>query len=325
MDVLFQRHYVSKPEHVKPLEEIVERTIDASKMVRGDALLCVRIAYRPSIDDSTYSDVCKQISRLKGHAFSTTLEQSTEIPGTSYNGAGTGLSSMLFNSAVYQTIDKEPPVIISMDGDQYPINDVRLIEASKELSKRLRNINAPFGVGARTHVVLSADPKMNELRQIHEMFQSYIANKFFIVSNPQNLDLSDVSPCYRELRDSTPGFYAFNHGSPKASEIMSDLKKSGEKACFKGFALDYTLPVLLAKKEQKIEHLYVPTNAEHPSVKHSKDAVEGLIREQTHEVLQTVVGEFYMNKISSSSVVDELSGFFAKEDIRYVQNVMMTA
>lgn len=327
MNVLFQRHYVSKPEHVKSLEGVVDRTIEASKIIRDDALLGISVAYKPNLDDSIYFDVCKQLSRLKGYTFTNILEQSTEIPRTSYNGAGTGLSSMLFNSLIFKTIDKEEPVIITMDGDQYLINDVDLIEASKELSKRLKNNKTVLGLGARTHIKMSANLEMDKLRKLHEMFQSYMSYPMLDLSNPnpRNLDLSDVPICYKELKESTPGFYAVNHDSPLMAEVINDFKESAKKANLRGFAFDYYLTLLVASKNHKIEYVYVPTNSGHPNIRRSREAIEKLIIEQTHEVLQTNIRDLYLKNIQSEDTIEAISNYFDINDVRYVQNLMMSS
>ena len=116
-NIVFQRHWISNPNHVESLRKGIDRTIEASEKV--DWTLGIRIAHPKKVASKEYKDayesMTKELSRLKSHDISFFVEPTTGSGG-SYNGAGASLYSNLFGHFMTHMSDKRDITSFSMEG-----------------------------------------------------------------------------------------------------------------------------------------------------------------------------------------------------------------
>jgi hypothetical protein len=325
-----QRHWVSNTDHIGSLRKGIERTIEASDKV--DWALGIRIAHPRKVDDlekrskfdEVYGKMMKESEKLKSHDISFFAEP-TSGRGGSYNGAGASLYSNLFGHFMTHMSDKKDVVAISMDMDQFFINDDDYIKALEKMTSIMRRKKQVYGIGARTSVKLNAEPLFDRKRKIHELVNSNIIKRNLDFYNPLNLDLSlldEEAPGYKDLGESSSGVYAINYGEERSMDLLRECYKATKVADFSGFAADYFMSIAAAEMDLDINHTYVPTNPMHPQV--NRD-VDELIQEQTHEQKKTDIRSRLESEIESYSCRNLLAEYYPEKEVDYTQNLMKNA
>jgi hypothetical protein len=301
---------------------VVDRTLEAREKV--DWRLGIRAVHPKKVDETLYRDMTKELSRLSSSGVEYVVEE-TGGHGGSYTGAGATLYGNLFGHFMTHMADRENIVAMSMDGDQFFINDENYLNALSHMSQRMRAQKQVYGMGGRTHVTLNADPVNDRKRKIHELVYSSLITHKLDFQNPSSLDLfflDKEAPGYRRFGEVSPGIYAINYFEDSSLDLLRKCFMATKVADFSGFAADYYMSIAAGDLGVGINHTYVPTNPMQPQTKRD---VDGLITEQTHELFKTDIGNKLRFKLENPDTKKTLSEYYPAEEVDYVVGLMRKA
>ena len=210
--------------------------------------------------------------------------------------------------------------------DQFPIDTEEALGLLNELGDKVEKDNALYALGSRDVPVVLGMHKVNSDRRIiHELFHTLAAPEgVYRVPNPP----ANVTPAYAAIGECTTGVSIMNHAHSSYPEMLKQMAIATQNANMAGNAADYYLAIR-APQLARIVTGYVRAN-ENPF--HGKQYPEQewvgsrkMIVTQTTELGKTDGRDNLYQALMNSSNTDRLSGFYPRQEVVEVKNLMLEA
>lgn len=307
------RHFINNP---ASLEEFKERMIDlewASEYSQSKAL-GLNFGLKLTVDESKMDSYA--LGCLRSQVFSSLPRNFWLLYDSVDRGPGTSFRQVLFNPSF-----SDSPTLVGMGClDQFLVDSPEALEQLNELYAKVEKDLALYANGSRdVPVVLASHPRNSNLRTIHELFHSLaIGSRKLRV--PESRE--GVTPAYREIGESTSGFYIINHAHPAFPELSRALASASRQNGMTGFATDY-FTSLYSSRLGEFATGYIPSKKnkfyEQKDEAQELEAVRKLVVGQTSALRSTEVRHILASTLRDPWRVNRISDFYPRQDVELVK------
>lgn len=299
---LYFRHYVHDEDTLARYKKIVNRVNRATKL--ADFVFNISVSYDPGMPVKLKDEVNKISVKL--------IENNVEFSVKVAHGAGFSLFNIIEENLSNMSVDRESFFVCCVDGDSYPIDDVKFLRQVRKIADEMAREGAILGLAQRTKIIL---PGASELyREIDEMaFALCLRGKLPVKKSV----LLKVPPAYAEFGDPVPGFYCLNMTHPKIGDLFRNMEEDMVKSDMTHFTGDFYL-VLAAAQMGRVVTDIVPLE-DNPPGSFSLDS----IRSKSSELGKTSMRKVYLAGIKSEENRALLEKHYRPGDVEKVRDTIL--
>jgi hypothetical protein len=285
-------------------KRIVNRVNRATKL--ADFSFNISVSYDPGMPVKLKDEVNKISVKL--------IENNVEFSVKVAHGAGFSLFNIIEENLSNMSVDRESFFVCCVDGDSYPIDDVKFLRQVRKIADEMARERAIIGLAQRTKIIL---PGASELyREIDEMvFALCLRGKMPVKRSV----LLRVPPAYAEFGDPVPGFYCLNMTHPKIGDLFRTMEEDMVKSDMTHFTGDFYL-VLAAAQMGRIVTDIVPLE-DNPPGSFSLDS----IRSKSRDLGRTSLRKVYLAGVKSEENRRLLEKHYPPEDVEKVRDTILKA
>lgn len=208
------------------------------------------------------------------------------------------------------------------DLDQFPIEEEFQLQAVIDLANKLITENKLFVSGSRNvPVILGQNKEANDLRIIHEAYNA-LAGKY---NSPTEIpEWANPNRIYKEVGESTSGFYLVNPNHIKFNEVLKIINQNQEMP-LKGFTIEYFIAILAGKLNAITSgYIYANTNP-FPKIPSTTEINSAKKRIQNVTTLfkNTIITKDLKSALLDKSNQEKLENYFDKELVKEVKELML--
>jgi len=299
---LYFRHYVHDEDTLARYKSIVNRVNRATRLT--DFAFGIVVSYDPGMPVHIKDELNKISVKL--------IENNVEFSVKVAHGAGFSLFNVIEESLSNMSIDRKSFFVCCVDGDSYPIDDVKFLRQVRKIVDDMERENAIIGLAQRTKIIL---PGASELyREIDEMvFALCLRGKMPVKKSV----LLKVPPAYAEFGDPVPGFYCLNMTHPKIGDLFRNMEADMVKSDMTHFTGDFYL-VLAAAQMGKMVTDIVPLE-DNPPGSFSIDNIAS----KSRELGKTSMRKAYLAGVKSEENRALLEKHYLPEDVEKVRETIL--
>lgn len=238
---VYFRHYVHDKDTMDTYKRIVVRTVKAAKL--ADFNFNILLNYHADLPREMKDELMVISEKL--------IERNVGLVAKRGYGAGTAFFDIVEEALSTAVVDRKQFVLIIIDGDAYPIDDVRFLRSIRKISEKVITTNSLLGLAQRTNVILPMasgnDPDSEMMREIDEI---YLAMAMPGLPAIETKEIRSP-PAYKKFGDPVPGFYCFNGTHPGLQKLFAGAEKDAIRANMSAYTGD-CYAVLAASKLGKI-------------------------------------------------------------------------
>lgn len=285
-------------------KKIVNRVNRATRLT--DFKFGIVVSYDPGMSVHLKDEVNKISVKL--------IENNVEFSVKVAHGAGFSLFNVIEENLSNMSVDRENFFVCCVDGDSYPIDDVRFLRQVRKITDEMAREGAILGLAQRTKIIL---PGASELyREIDEMaFALCLRGRLPVKKSV----LLKIPPAYAEFGDPVPGFYCVNMTHPKIGDLFRNMEEDMVKSDMTHFTGDFYL-VLAAAQMGKLVTDIVPLE-DNPMGSFSMEN----IRSKSRDLGRTSLRKVYLAGIKSEENRKLLEKHYPPESVEKVRDVILKA
>lgn len=302
---VYFRHYIKDDDTLQRYKKIVNRVNRATKLT--DFNFNILVNYDPSMSQKmkdAISDISKKL-----------IESDVEFSVRIGHGAGVALFDTMEEILSNMSMDRGDFLITVIDGDSYPIDDVKFLRQVRKLADSVHENGSILGLAQRSKVIL-AEGQMEIYREINELFFALAMKGNLPVKKSRELS---IPASYAELGDPVPGFYCINMTHPKTMQLFEQLEQDMKSADMTHYTGDHYL-VLAASQFGTIQTEIVPLEGNPPG-SFSFDSIV----QMSHEIGKTSLRKAYLQTVKSEENLKTLEKFYGRKEIEKVQETILKA
>lgn len=305
------RHFVGNEKEALEFKYITDSIIKAKSKSTGIQYKLSLNWPNPKIVPDKVKDIVKeQLNRLYDEG----------ITNESYEGFGTGYTYLKFISNNLAEANKnccdEQKIIFLIDGNQFDFSDDRVITGIRNISNKLTSDKRLVGLALRDYLKLAEDEDEDEIRRIEELYHLNVCPKIKI-SNPENIDTSNIHPAYLKYGDILPGMTGYNLNSDIFEDMLRIFRKDSKKVNLAEVQADY-YGIMLAGilVNQKNDIGFYSEIIPHSKIMRGTRFEKSNLTKRAESHKQTYIEEHYRRSMGDLLFEKELIKYFKLKNIK---------
>jgi hypothetical protein len=311
------RHYIYNEATFKVLEECKMKLINTGGIIRdlnGDLGVTLFISCNPaSISEEILNKISEIIETIRGFGIEVDFR------------SGVTTANLKFYQTFFENRRQGFDIIGMFDLDQFPIYSKHNVDAIFNIANRMIDENSLYCNCARdVPVVLGINEKASDLRRIHELIYSCVAECRFVAKEP-SWEISSLNS-YRQIGDITSGFYLVNPNHVDFERFKEEIGKDKNVLYQSGFFVEYFAPIWAALNSRiTTGYVYAYENPYYynPSAEEEIERVMSEVLNSTRIISRTSVGYKLREALRNEEMIlEKLGGHFDHGDVKTILGVM---